>query len=337
MDAAVGSKRPRIAEHCQISTAVIIAKVEERETARRAKNFQFSDFKRDELRDIGVDLIDKARIWKSSDGRVGLLTTERLKKDACQELVSLRETERANKNFETADRIRDILRDGGGVTCDDQRGLWSSSDGFSGACNAAAIGSASSSAATGVPTPTYASSAAAGMPPAGASSELELLVLVQQLEEARTRGDLHVQHALRVLLHAKGVAIDDTQWTWRDVSGRSGPLHHAVPQLYHAALQRAAATYQQEATRLSVAPHGYPPAQAQVLAQAYPPYQSLDPATTDVDAIIYRREQERRTKNFGVADQLREQLRGIGVEPNDKQSCYTLPDGTTKPYPVLQK
>ena len=52
-DGDAESKRPRVAEHCALSTEEILSKVEERENARKCKDFATSDQLRDALRDMG--------------------------------------------------------------------------------------------------------------------------------------------------------------------------------------------------------------------------------------------------------------------------------------------
>lgn len=180
-------KRPRVAESCTEDLEVILRKVAEREAARRAKDFGTSDQLRDELRATGVDLIDKARIWLTSDGRCGLLSKERLGADQLQALVALRETERANKRFDVADCMRDLLRENG-VSLDDKLGSWRTDDNRAGGSCGSRPSPSSAAAPVGRPEPS--ASHRGGAPGELEVSDLEVLVLVDQLVCARQRGDV---------------------------------------------------------------------------------------------------------------------------------------------------
>jgi uncharacterized phage-like protein YoqJ len=50
--------------------------VEIREAARMQKDFQKSDQLRDQLKQMGVQLLDKEKVWKSLDGKIGVWVCE---------------------------------------------------------------------------------------------------------------------------------------------------------------------------------------------------------------------------------------------------------------------
>jgi len=54
-----------------MSTPAIHAMIDEREEARRRKDYARSDAMRDELRSAGVNIDDRLRTWTASDGRTG--------------------------------------------------------------------------------------------------------------------------------------------------------------------------------------------------------------------------------------------------------------------------
>lgn len=342
-DGDAESKRPRVAEHCALSTEEILSKVEERENARKCKDFATSDQLRDALRDMGVDLIDKSRIWKSSDGRCGLLSRDRMGQDQLQALVGLREQERTAKNWEMADKLREVLKEAG-VTLHDKTNSWTTDDNRGGSCGRPGMppgGSAASAAQyaahPGAAYSPYAQSPYA--PPPVVVSELEVLMIVEQQEAARLRSDVAVQYALRTLLHTKGVHCDDARWEWRMHDGRTGPMSYADPRQYHAALTAAAMAP-------PAPPPGYPPPVAHHPAAA-PPQWGPPPPTgpppppgpppalpTDTEALILRREQERARRNWAMSDSIRDMLRARGINLNDKAGLYDLNDGAgARPYP----
>ena len=82
--------------HCDLSDEAIVQQV----TAPRARASSATgtpDQVRDALRARGVDVLDKERIWRSSDGFVGLLTSH-LQDAEIAAFVELREQERSARN-----------------------------------------------------------------------------------------------------------------------------------------------------------------------------------------------------------------------------------------------
>ena len=227
---------------------------------------------RDALRARGVDVLDKERIWRSSDGRVGLLTSH-LQDAEIAALVALREQERSARNFDLADRLR-VLANQAGVRLDDKSGTWTADDGRYGTLRAAAAAPPNPYAAPvsyappnpyAAPPNPYAAQphyapppgvapvypappAAAAAAPSGAHGgtllELEILAIVRAHEEATGRGDGAVQRAFAALLSARGIELDEAAGVWRAADGRQGALRHGEDDggraAYSAALSAAA-------------------------------------------------------------------------------------------------
>ena len=162
--------------------AAIVASIREREAARAQYNWSLADQIREGLRARGVELLDKEKVWRSADGKVGVLPGK-LSEDQINGIVGMRERERAARNWDAADRLRDSLREAG-VRLDDRTNSWSSDDGKSGY-----FGAAASSTAPAAHYAAPAAQAAAIAPAAGVShcqpADLEIMVLVHQHEEAR--------------------------------------------------------------------------------------------------------------------------------------------------------
>ena len=59
-----------------ITDAEIHAVLGMRETARKSKNWAQADMYREQLRARGVDIFDRDREWKTSDGRRGVIMLE---------------------------------------------------------------------------------------------------------------------------------------------------------------------------------------------------------------------------------------------------------------------
>eukprot|EP00435_Cladocopium_sp_Y103_P021786 s4463_g5.t1 len=139
MNARARSRSPRQA---QLSSKEIAQLIFAREQARLAKDWSQADNLRSQLHDGGVQLYDKTRLWKCSDGRSGRIPTfdeveagqvEPVYEDAKEEvdgskeeiqsLVLQREQARGSKDFQQADAIRSQLQDLG-VELLDKEKLW---------------------------------------------------------------------------------------------------------------------------------------------------------------------------------------------------------------------
>ena len=139
-----------------ITDEEITATLAAREAARKAKDFETADHHREALRQRGIEVFDKEKEWRSSDGRRrGLILAEgvpicTLNDDEIAEMVAKREEARRAKNFETADRLREDLRKLG-VEVFDREKYWRASNGKRGLVSDATNGgnSTSSSVAAG--------------------------------------------------------------------------------------------------------------------------------------------------------------------------------------------
>jgi len=326
---------------CDVPDETIVATVQEREAARQAHDYPRADELRESLRAQGVEILDKEKIWRTCDGRLGVLPGK-LKDEEIAHLVQLRETERSSRNFEMADRIRQALRDVG-VRLDDRMNTWSTDDGRGGSFGSksgqfaipntammqqqqaianpyavsayavppsSVIGSYSSAMSSPAQPTAHISAAATSAVPI---SELEILLLVHQHEESRALGDTVVQEAVRNVLVSRGVTLDERIWSWRAGDGRAGPMLFADASSYRMALSAAAGgSYQVPQTVGTLSVSG----------------------GENLEHLITLREQARAQRNFPVADRLRETLRARGVRLDDEQQEYVLPDGRQGKYPA---
>lgn len=347
----------------ELSDEAIAELVAEREKARQAQNFPRADELRSQMRDQGVELLDKERIWRSSDGRMGLLPGK-LTDEAIHHLVSLRESERATRNFDAADRLRQALREVG-VRLDDKNSTWTTDDGRTGHFGPpgmAGMAAVMTPGLTGGLTPANmaAASIVAGQQsvvsplsftnPALAAfqggamaatvggaavanlqmrtiSELEIMVLVRQYEESRASQDALVQEAVETVLRERGIALDAATLSWRAIDGRSGPIFYADAHAYRAALTAAACNVPGLGLGVGVG-SAVTPAVAAVSA-------GTTAGSDDLEGLLQLREQARARRDFALADRLRESLRAQGVQMNDPQEEYVLPDGRHGNYASL--
>lgn len=123
-----------------LSEAEIKALVAERERARDKKDFQTADELRRRLLRLGVELFDNERTWKANDGRQGVIITGGIGNEILRctltdaEIlmhIQRREDARHQKDFGTADYVREELRNAG-VELIDAEQKWRSTDGRTG-------------------------------------------------------------------------------------------------------------------------------------------------------------------------------------------------------------
>ena len=78
---------------CSLHDDHIAQMVAQRERARASHDWAQADQLRESLRTQGVELLEKQKIWRAADGRLGLLSN-RLNESEIQNLVNMREQER---------------------------------------------------------------------------------------------------------------------------------------------------------------------------------------------------------------------------------------------------
>jgi len=133
---------------CSLSNEEIAARLEEREFARKEKDWAVSDRIRKELKNGGVRVSDTTRAWRASDGRRGTIdggvvaslgggnynapnATATLGKAELETMLQERDDARKAKDWHTADTIRDQARSSG-VDFQDKLGIWVATDGRAG-------------------------------------------------------------------------------------------------------------------------------------------------------------------------------------------------------------
>ncbi|CAJ1366942.1 unnamed protein product, partial [Effrenium voratum] len=109
--------------------------ITQREHARGSKDFEQADQIRSQLQEMGVELLDKEKLWKcASKGLQGIITGFRnneLSDVEVSTLVVQREKARMANDYELSDMIRDELKSRG-VTIEDKRKIWTCTDGRQG-------------------------------------------------------------------------------------------------------------------------------------------------------------------------------------------------------------
>eukprot|EP00933_Yihiella_yeosuensis_P043016 TRINITY_DN37718_c0_g1_i1.p1 TRINITY_DN37718_c0_g1~~TRINITY_DN37718_c0_g1_i1.p1 ORF type:complete len:365 (+),score=68.21 TRINITY_DN37718_c0_g1_i1:93-1187(+) len=267
------NNRPRLDAGAPVADeAEILRLVAQRESARQARNFQESDAIREELRNMGVDLFDKEKEWRSRDGRRGTLFTAGpsecpLSDMEIQDRIQQREEARRSKDFGRADSIRDELRSLG-VEVNDKESLWRTSSGrgctFSGA----------------------------PLPAGGSFTPVdEIKRLINERERLRASQDFVNADEVRRQLSAMGVEVFDNEKRWRASDGTTGAIIAGGHEVSNCSL-------------------------------------------TDYEIItrVRQREDARAQKDFGTADSIRDELRRNGVDLVDKDKTWISTDGRSGHY-----
>lgn len=185
-----------------LAEAEILSLVSQRESHRHRQQFSECDAIRDHLRSLGVELFDKHREWRCSDGRKGVLFTagacESLLQDAeIQARVSEREEARRSKDWERSNVLRDQMRDVG-IELDDKNSVWRTLTGREGSYT--------------------------GVPRAPMLSGLQIQQLICERERLRAAKQFDAADHVRVKLAQHGVEIFDTERLWRSADGQQGVI-----------------------------------------------------------------------------------------------------------------
>lgn len=206
---------------CTLTVGKIQKMVEERTIARRSYNFDIADQIRDELVRNGVELYDKSNEWRTFDGSMsGLQSQDRRQGNqerewiakvsqptdptvsSIQQLVDQRSLAQRNRDFETADAIKEELANDYGVMLADKRAEWSTTSGLRGKIN---------------PPPRYS-------PPTD-PTVMAIQQLIDERSEAKKNRDYDTADALTEELKSKyNVRTFDRDGEWSTPSGLRGQI-----------------------------------------------------------------------------------------------------------------
>lgn len=262
--------------------------VQQREQARAGKDFARSDQLRDELKTMGVELLDKDKIWRSSSGLSGCIIGYRTAGASDKEINALlqqREKARHSSDYDKADMIRQELK-GFGVDIYDRDKIWKASDGRSGPVP-------SWNEVLGTPAP-VAPAWSPAAPARGGSVQEQLL----QAAMAAASNPALAAKTLQAIQQATGAVP-------------TGPRRSAAPAAPMSALRNA---NHEVAGALDII--------------AKWQNSGREPSDAEVNWLVELREKCRANKDFASADQLRNSLRqSLSIELNEKEKRWYSPDG----------
>mmetsp|Transcript_121089 Transcript_121089/g.342610 ORF Transcript_121089/g.342610 Transcript_121089/m.342610 type:complete len:439 (-) Transcript_121089:28-1344(-) len=272
-----------------LSDGISIRKlVAERERFRSIQDFASADHVRQHLLQVGVEIYDNDRIWRSKSGLQGVIITGghevecRLSDEQIANSVAQREAARAAKNWGEADAIRDELRRHGVELLDNAK-QWCTTDGRS-------------ASYAGGPALPHNQQAPAMTAIVGTSHEAMLA---------------HNRDVLAALAGAPpAAAVPPPEVNPAMCTSREAMLAHNQAVL--ASLAGSLALQQQP---VATTPQ---PAAATT---------SLTFSDASINAMIGGRERARERKDWDAADSIRADLRSHGIEVWDKEKVWRVSDG----------
>jgi len=292
-----------------------------REQARAAKDFAKSDYIRDELKGMGVDLQDKEKIWRSKDGKAGIIIGYRSSSGPTDveinTLVIQREKARQANDYLISDMVRDELKVFG-VNIFDKDKVWRASDGRSGAVPSwdEIMGGAPGGAPAA---PIYG---AAPMPQSQygqfGGNDLKSQVVQAALHAASTPANARkVLQMLQSLNSGGGAAAAASAPRGPAQGGPIQPVKKAV------------------AKSIPAAQSGNPEVQeaVQFINQCAAEGRIAD--DSEIEWVVTIREKMRQNKDYAASDVLRNALRdSLGVTLKEKEKLWESNDGRQGQIPL---
>jgi len=336
--------------------AYIKSLVLSREQARAAKDFDSSDRIRDELKNMGVDLLDKEKMWRSTSGASGVIIGWQRNGEPTDleisTLVVQREKARQNNDYATSDMIRDELRVHGVEIMDKEKTWHTKSDrggvvpkwtdiqaamGGNGAVNPQTAKALATAQPQQTPMPGFAMAAlgmGGGMSQAShaypASAQYSRMQSPADLSAAIMTAAQSVQAqnpnaAYQLLQTLQGLASEAS--TPAATAGLLAGVNMAAGRIGGPpmpGMPQAARMQQQQ--QQQQAPSGEAQQAATFCAQVKA--QGRMASEAEIAAIVEQRERHRHAKDYGSADMLRNALRdNLGVELNEKEKRWIASDG----------
>eukprot|EP00928_Gymnodinium_smaydae_P024152 TRINITY_DN19640_c0_g1_i1.p1 TRINITY_DN19640_c0_g1~~TRINITY_DN19640_c0_g1_i1.p1 ORF type:complete len:415 (+),score=101.12 TRINITY_DN19640_c0_g1_i1:185-1429(+) len=288
--------------------------VSQREAARAAKDFTESDRLRDELKAMGVELFDKEKMWRTQTGLAGIIIGYRGDQVSDVEITTLvqeREKARHDNDYTKADMIRNELKEAGVEILDKQK-QWRTSDGRSGPVPSwdEVLGKTPAHAQMFAQTPVAMHYAVApGMD------------IKSQLVNAAVQASMNPAIAQRALLMLQQLIA-------------SAPAAY-VPQAAPPLPPPSAAPRKSQATRTAAAPT---PSSSPELTQAFTFVAQCRQSgfgVNDLDIVwlVQTRERLRQNKDFAGADKLREEMKTLGIELQEREKRWQTTDGRSGTIP----
>lgn len=290
----------------------------QREQARGSKDFQQADAIRSQLQDLGVELLDKEKLWKCpSRGMQGIITgfrSNELSDVEVHTLVMQREKARMGNDYDLSDMIRDELKSRG-VTIEDKQKVWQCTDGRRGAVPSWAQITGEVPNAMPDVRPIPAHMPRSGIPQAPMARQPARPSIEDELVSLAVAAARHPDTASRALQALRQVFAG---------GAATAPMAVAQPAL-------PAAPRIQKAP--SSRPEGHPDFNKamQAIRRIKDGHGVSD---EEIEWLVATRERFRMTKDYGNSDGLRKELLSVGIELLEKEKRWTFEDGRSGNIPL---
>lgn len=136
----------------------------------------------------------------------------------------------------------------------------------------------------------------------------DIMRLVVQREQARLQKDFSQADSFRDRLGAMGVQMFDKTNSWKAADGRTGRIPTFSEVENGAGSPDAVISMMEDKVQIQ-------------------PAYSLDSEEGQIKSLVRQREEARSTKDFGRSDQIREELKAMGVEIQDKDKIWKSKSG----------
>jgi len=309
------------------ATAHIKELVQTREQARAAKDFAKSDQIRDELKSMGIELQDKDKMWKSKDGKAGIIIGYRSGGGPTDveinTLVAQREKARAANDYAISDMIRDELKRFG-VDIKDKEKVWRVTDGRSGIVPSWDVVMGGPQAGPQHPGPAIHYGAPAHQPQRGGYGQQGGTDLQGQIVQAALAAAANPNTARR--------ALQMLQELNRSGGYGGGGAPPAAPRAPAPPVRKIGGNN----SKAFAPPQASNPEFAEALQFiSQCAGQGRMAAESDIEWLVAVREKMRQNKDYAASDEIRNAMReGLGVQLHEKEKRWEATDGRSGNIPL---
>lgn len=204
---------------CTIGDAEIRARIHAREEARSQKDWDRADAIRDELRRLGVELIDMEQKWRTTDGRTGAYALP-----AQWSGINATIVQAAQQTMLKFQEQYASMQQTGQIS---EEAFNAAAQAYLVAAQAQGAMACTDTALTSLDT----GSVAGALPGNATLSDASIQALVAGREAGRESQDLETAEAIQLDLLQHGVELDDEQNAWVSSDGRQGFISSVVSHL----------------------------------------------------------------------------------------------------------
>jgi cysteinyl-tRNA synthetase len=319
-----------------LMTPQIECLVAQRERARQSRDFMAADLIKEQLRQHGVQVWDKERIWRASDGRSAPLATscvcEQFKGPGCEKRVGIIGKRGRGESATDSPPAKRVIPSSPAEISGDHIALLKELCPGVSEVNVRAI------------------------------SEVNLLLVLEKREQVREEKDWARADAIKMALRAVGLEVYDKDKTWLKVDGSRGSFGGKIGRkcsmneadIEQSLRLRAEARSRRDFNKADTIKAELKGKGVEVYdkdgvwvtcdgrqgrTRISPPTAAHDSGsgvstmgTAEIERMLSQRETARAQKDYGKADCIKNELRRLGVEAWDKEGTWRAADGRRGTY-----